>query len=246
MDYKSLDTETFDHLVSSIVKGLAYKENGGKVDLNNIRAGKTGEMKSIFQFLPATWKGYAKEVLGDENAPLNNENETKVVHEKVSKWLKEGRNVKQIASMWNAGTGEPDAWDGTFKATTKTHKAGDPSKGILKKSGVAYDVPTYARDVEDYSKKFFDERMANKMPTPNPAAVSEVPDEPKQNKMAKANDILSDFVKKLAGGGIQKASAMEKPDQTNPATMPLMQPNAPQEQPVKTETAANMPGLLGR
>ena len=246
-DFKSLDPQTAEHLISSIVKGIAYQENGGKLDLDKLSAGKTGEMKSIFQFLPATWKGYAKEVLGDANAPLNNENETKVVYEKVKKWLEEGKSVKQIASMWNAGTGEPDAHTGTFKVNTGSHKAGDPSKGILKKSGVAYDVPKYAENVNNYSQKFFKERQANQMPPmPDPKAVSQVPDQPKSENMAtKATDIISDFASKMASGGITKASAMEQPTQTSPTTMPLMQQNAPQPEEVKTPNSQNM-GLLGR
>lgn len=247
-DFKSLDEQTADHLVSSIVQGIAYQENGGKVDLNKLSAGKTGEMKSIFQFLPATWKGYAKEVLGDENAPINNENETKVVYEKVKKWLEQGKSVKQIASMWNAGGAEPDAYDGTFKVTTKTHKAGDPSKGILKKSGVTYDVPKYANNVNDYSQKFFKERQQKAMPPiPDPNAVSQVPDKSKSDDVVtKANNFLLDFTSKLASSGITKASAMEQPPQQNVQNMPVMQQNAPQPEQVKTSNVQTMPGLLKR
>ena len=38
-------------LVDAVTKGIAYTENGGMPDINNLRAGPTGEMKSIFQFL---------------------------------------------------------------------------------------------------------------------------------------------------------------------------------------------------
>lgn len=158
MNYKSLSQEQFDDLVASVVKGIAYTENGGKPNLANPVAGKTGEAKSIFQFLPSTWKGYAKEILGDENAPLNQENETKVVYEKVKKWLQDDYTVSQIGSMWNAGAGEPNAYKGKFEKTTKTHKAGDPSTGINKQYNVKFDVPGYASKVNDYSQKFFEER----------------------------------------------------------------------------------------
>lgn len=240
-DFKSLDPQTAEHLVSSVVKGLAYQENGGKLDLNKLSKGKTGEMKSIFQFLPTTWKGYAKEVLGDANAPLNNENETKVVYQKVQKWLEEGKTVKQIASMWNAGTGEPDAYTGTFKVNTGSHKAGDPSKGILKKSGITYDVPTYANNVNDYAQKFFKERTSpqnNQMPpAPNPTAVSQVPEENSPTEM------IGNFLSQMVGA--KHASAMEQPTQITPTNMPLMQQNAPKPEEVKTPNVQNI-GLLGK
>lgn len=246
-DFKSLDPQTADHLVSSIVKALAYQENGGKLDLSKISAGKTGEMKSIFQFLPATWKGYAKEVLGDENAPLNNENETKVVYEKVKKWLEDDMSVKQIASMWNAGTGEPDAYTGKFGMTTKTHKAGDPSKGILQKSKVAFDVPTYANNVNDYAQKFFKERTAPQSNisqlAPNPAYVTKVPEKVPEGK--NPTEMIGNFLSQMVNGTTAHASAMEQPEKTNPTNMPLMQQNAPAPEELKTPNSQNM-GLLGR
>ena len=45
-----------DKLANAIVKAIAYQENGGKPNIDNPSKGKSGEMKSIFQFEPATWK----------------------------------------------------------------------------------------------------------------------------------------------------------------------------------------------
>lgn len=136
-----------EQLASAITKALGYAENGGKPDPNNTQAGKTGELKSIFQFTPDTWKNYAKEILGDENAELTPDAETFVVHKKVSDWLSKGYQPKQIASMWNAGVGEPDAYSGKFSN-------GSPSKGVNAKYGVQFDVPTYANKVEKYVNEF--------------------------------------------------------------------------------------------
>ena len=83
----------------SIVKALAYTENGGAPDISNLSAGQSGEEKSIFQFMPDTWKIYAKQVFGDPNTPLTPENESVVTYQKVNNWLNEGYSVKQIASM---------------------------------------------------------------------------------------------------------------------------------------------------
>ena len=141
-------------LTYAITKALAYQENGGKP--TTPKAGKTGETKSIFQFTPDTWKKDAGDVLGDPNAPITADNETKVVTSKVSKWIDEGFTAKQIASMWNAGVGEPDAYTGKFSD-------GSPSKGMNKKYNQPFDVPTYANDVANYAKQFYAEDFKPKI-----------------------------------------------------------------------------------
>lgn len=138
-------------LKKAYTKALAYAENGGAPDVGNLKAGATGELKSVFQFTPDTWKNYAKQVLGDENAPMNPDTETYVAHKKVSDWVDKGYTIKQIASMWNAGSGEPDAYTGKFSN-------GRPSKSINTKYGVKFDVPGYSKRVEEYAKEFLSEK----------------------------------------------------------------------------------------
>lgn len=135
-----------EQLANAIVKAIGYTENGGKPDPAKTRAGKTGEMKSVFQFTPDTWKNYSKQVFGKE-MPLTPDAETYVVHTKVKGWLEKGYTPKQIASVWNAGPGEPDAYTGKFSD-------GSPSRGINKKYGVRFDVPSYADKVEKYVSEF--------------------------------------------------------------------------------------------
>lgn len=130
-------------LADSITKAIAYQENGGKLDLNNIRAGKSGELKSIFQFTPETWKNYSHQIYGKE-VPLNPDTETYIVREKVKKWMDEGKNTSQIASMWNAGEGRPDAYKQNWKGVNK--------------HGVRYDTPKYASNVLNYATKFYTEK----------------------------------------------------------------------------------------
>lgn len=122
--------------VRALTQAIALTENGGKVDLNNLRAGQSGEMKSIFQYTPNTWKAYSNEIYGKE-VPLTNETEMQVTAAKVAKWLHAGYKPEQIFSMWNAGSGEPNAWTGQFKS-------GKSSKGI-NSYNVAYDVPGYVK-----------------------------------------------------------------------------------------------------
>lgn len=132
-------------LTLAITKALAYTENGGKPDINNEQQGKSGEMKSIFQFLPATWKEYSKQVTGQDNLPLTPVNEAAVVGGKVNQWVeqfsKEGKSPEQIASaigsLWNSGHTDPNI----------------EGSGI-NKEGVKYDAPGYAKKVAKYTQQF--------------------------------------------------------------------------------------------
>ena len=69
------------------------------------------------------------------------------MYQKVSKELAEGKAPEQILSMHNAGSGEPNAWKGTFKS-------GKPSKGVNQKYNVPYDVPGYVSRGMKYFKEF--------------------------------------------------------------------------------------------
>lgn len=164
-------------LTENITKALGYTENGGKPDINHSKAGKTGEMKSIFQFEPKTWDHYSQQVFG-KKVPLTADNETYVAHQKVSDWVKEdqakGVPADQIplrvASRWNAGPGEPDAYTGKFSD-------GSPSKGVNKQYGVSFSVPDYAEKF----KKYFDEFSGQ----PSEVAMNE-PTQPVQAPTAPA------------------------------------------------------------
>lgn len=150
-------------LAKAITKGLAYQENGGKLDLNKTSAGQSGEMKSIFQFTPATWSRYSKEVFGKDEV-LNNDNEAYVVYNKVKKWLDEGNTTSQIASMWNAGEGNPDAYKEEWRGTNS--------------HGVSYDTPTYAKNVLNYAKKFYQEELSKQSPTQSSSTQPIAPQAP--------------------------------------------------------------------
>lgn len=121
-----------DPKVASVVKALALTENGGKIPDTPV-SGQSGEMKSIFQFTPGTWKGYSREIIGQE-APMTKENEAAVVYGKVHNWLQAGYSPEEIASMWNSG--KPDAY--------LQGKAG------VNKYGVKYDVPGYVAKFKKY------------------------------------------------------------------------------------------------
>lgn len=139
------ETQEKEKLADSITKAIAYAENGGKPDINNPLKGKSGELKSIFQFTEPTWKADAKKFLGNENASLNADNETYVMREKVKKWIDEGRTVSEMASIHNSG--QPDSYK-------KNHVG-------INKFGVKYDTPSYAKKVVDYSKEFYGNHNSN-------------------------------------------------------------------------------------
>lgn len=134
-------------LTNAITKALAYTENGGHPDANNTKAGKTGELKSIFQFEPSTWKTYSKEVTGQSDTPITPEAEAYVVHQKVADWVKKGKLAgksddqiaAEIGSEWNSGN--PNAYQ-------QNHV------GVNKKYGVKYDTPGYSKKVVDYTNEF--------------------------------------------------------------------------------------------
>ena len=124
-------------LTLAIVKALAYTENGGAPSVEKEKAGQSGELKSMFQFEPETWKAYSKQITGQENLPITPQNEAVVVAGKVNSWLKQGYNTMQIASLWNSGT--PDGYKDNVG---------------INKEGVKYNTPEYAKKVQNYTDEF--------------------------------------------------------------------------------------------
>lgn len=166
---KNIDTKT-----ANLMKAIAYAENGGKPTMP--QTGKTGEMKSIFQYTPDTWKMYSKQASG-EDLPMNVENETAVTYAKINKWLEDGFTPEQVSSMWNAGEQRPDAYKQNWK-------------GMNKKYGVPFDTPAYTSKVMNYFKEFMGgktekpiKRDVKGVPKSNgsPGMMNQQPNEP-QNK----------------------------------------------------------------
>lgn len=140
-------------IAAAITKAIAYNEQGGKPSLDNPAQGKSGEMKSIFQYTPATWKHVSQQVYGKE-VPMTADTETYATLERVKGWLDKGYKPSQIFSMWNAGEGEPDAYTGKFGSNTGTHRAGEPSSGV-NSYGVKYDVASYTKRGLEHAKRFY-------------------------------------------------------------------------------------------
>ena len=172
----STASQTNPALVAAITKSLAYTENGGAPNLSDPSAGKSGEMASIFQFEPGTWKNYSQQVFGNDTTPMNNDTETAVVMNKVQNWLQQGLTPQQIFSSWNAGPGEPNAYTGKFSD-------GSSSTGT-NKYGVKYSVPQYVDTAMKYLSEFgpqLSSQLAMSQSTPTSPQVAGAPQTPNAN-----------------------------------------------------------------
>lgn len=123
-------TPTASSDAKSIVNAIKQTESSGNYNVKGA-SGETG----AYQFMPNTWANYKKQyeqATGEILSGQTPENQDKVAEWKVQQWLDNGYDVKQIASMWNAGEGRPDAWKNW--------------KGV-NALGVAYDTPAYVKKV---------------------------------------------------------------------------------------------------
>src|ERR1035437_3713355 len=128
--------ETLDPKIIALTQAIRQTESGG----NFQATGKSGEY-GAYQFTPDTWNNLSQKYLGQkvdlQSATPQQQNQ--VAYQQISEWKNKGLNVGQIASSWNAGSGEPNAYNGTFSN-------GKPSIGT-NSFGAKYDVPTYAKNV---------------------------------------------------------------------------------------------------
>lgn len=128
-----------DQSVLALTKAIRQKESGGKYDA----IGDAGTSKGAYQFQADTWKGYAKEILGDENAEMSDANQNAVTYGKIKKWKDQGWGPAQIAAAWNAGEGR--AADGSWV----NHKGSTIRNG----QKIDYDTPSYVKGVVDIYKQ---------------------------------------------------------------------------------------------
>ena len=130
-----MQNEQLDQDAINLAKAIRQTESGG-----NFKAkGKSGEY-GAYQYTPDTWKATSSKY--GVNVPIEQatpEQQNEVTYRRIKEWKDSGRNVGQIASMWNAGEGEPDAYTGKFS---------NGKSAIGKnKYGVDYSVPKYAKSV---------------------------------------------------------------------------------------------------
>lgn len=140
-----------DPQVVTLAKALRSVESGG----NFSARGGSGEY-GAYQYTKPTWQATAQKYLGDANADIRDpKNQNKATYLKLKEWKDKGYNVGQIASMWNAGEGRPNAYKENFRGVNKY--------------GVAYDTPAYAKKVASTYQK-----MKQSMPAVKTVPGSEV------------------------------------------------------------------------
>lgn len=187
-------TQSDPTLALAITKAIGYTENGGRPDINNPSEGKSGELKSIFQYTPETWKAVAGKELGNPDAPIDSNNETIATGARVQQWLQKGYTPQQIFSMWNAGQGEPDAYSGKFSDGT--------SSVGTNKHGIKFSVPDYVNKGMKYLSEFEPEMKSKLGTTQGNPSPSIGPDEHVEKVLsslkpaleAKANVVSADKI----------------------------------------------------
>lgn len=122
--------QQLDKDVVNLAKAIRQNESGGDFTAR----GKSGE-HGAYQYMPDTWKQWSKQYLG-RDVPLDRatpQEQNEVAYKKIKEMKDRGFNVGQIASSWNAGEGNKDAYRTGFKGVNS--------------QGVAYDTGAYAEKV---------------------------------------------------------------------------------------------------
>ena len=133
LDNGSITRDYSGTTAKQLAAAIKRAESGG----NYSSGGGSGE-SGAYQYRPDTWEQYTKEYTTDvlgapQSLTMTPENQDKVTEYKIQKWLDAGYTPQQIASMWNAGEGRPDAYAQNFRGVNDF--------------GVKYDTPAYVERV---------------------------------------------------------------------------------------------------
>jgi hypothetical protein len=146
-----------DPQIVNLTKAIRQQESGGKFD-----AVSPDGSYGAYQFIKSTWDATAPKYgvnAGWKEATPQQQNE--VAYKQIAEWKGQGYNVGQIASMWNAGRGEPDAYLGKFKD-------GRPAEGT-NSAGVNYSVPNYAKAVATHYQYYKSQDPQSQQPVQSQA-----------------------------------------------------------------------------
>lgn len=186
-----MDTQ-IDPRAINIAKAIRQQESGGNYTL----PGKSGEF-GAYQFTPDTWNSSASKY--GINVPITQatrEQQNEVATRRINDWITGGKakNVGEVASMWNAGEGEPNAYTGSFSD-------GRPATGT-NQFGAKYDVPGYAKAVATFYQKYKNDSDGTipspEIPTetgPDPDVTKHIQDMYYQNKPQSEIDAYINSVK---------------------------------------------------
>jgi hypothetical protein len=148
------DQTQLDPDAVNLAKAIRQTESGGNFQAK----GKSGEY-GAYQFTEPTWNNYAKEAgVNKSLSEATPEEQNQVAYTRIKKWKDSGHNIGEIASMWNAGQGKPNAYI-------------EGNKGI-NEHGVSYDTATYARNVATQYQQM-KQQGSSQSPTYNPKPFSQ-------------------------------------------------------------------------
>lgn len=120
----------------ALSKAIRHVESGGDPNAK----GSSGEY-GAYQWEPGSWDAMSQRA--GINVPLHEsslEQQNQVAYTQIKAWKDQGYNPGQIASMWNAGEGKPNAYL-------------EGNAGV-NKEGVSYDTAEYARKVAEAYHQF--------------------------------------------------------------------------------------------
>lgn len=130
-------SSSLDPQIVNLAQSIRQVESGN----NPIQEGKSGEY-GAYQWEPATWA--AQSQAAGVNVPLKQatlEQQNEVAYKTLSSWKQQHPdwNIGNFASAWNAGEGDPNAYQENHQGTNA--------------EGVAYNTPQYAKEVADTYQK---------------------------------------------------------------------------------------------
>jgi len=106
---QATDGTQLDPKVLKVVRTVKKLESGGQPDPYKA-VGDNGQAFGAYQFnekYGRGWKSYAKEHLGDENAPMDPANQNQVVYKQFKKWKDQGATPEEIDALWNGAKKDP-------------------------------------------------------------------------------------------------------------------------------------------
>lgn len=177
------ETTQLDPQAVNLAKAIRQTESGGNFNAK----GKSGEY-GAYQFTQPTWESQSKKY--GVNAPLDKatpEQQNEVAYKQIKEWKDKGFNVGQIASMWNAGEGNPDAY-------IKGHAG-------VNKYGVKYDTGAYAKSVATAYQTLKNGGQVNADPN-NPSSIVAPETKPEQRSLGGFIGNLASSAGDFAGGVI--------------------------------------------
>lgn len=121
--------DQLDPQAMALTKAIRQVESGG-----NFKARSKDGSFGAYQFLKPTWDNTARKYgVNAEWEKATPQQQNEVAYKQIKEWKDKGHNVGEIASMWNAGAGRPQAYLQGVQGTNS--------------SGVNYNVANYAKKV---------------------------------------------------------------------------------------------------